>query len=179
MQIWIIGPLLSPAKPGSAISLYSNKSPTAPGAAATHCSFKGLNKTQSSWHGIQLQQGRFYGLCNHRILWPSLQASSFLSMTYTTSCHPVHPGSPSALLSLCGCYPTTSLLRLSSLSSCAECRREKGGESKEREDRCREKTEAEVGRGEGKVRENCIKSLRKSDGDVLLTQPKERARLCF
>jgi hypothetical protein len=53
-------------------SLYSNKSPTAPVAVATHCFLNGLNKTQSSWYGIQLQQGRFYGVCNHRILCPSL-----------------------------------------------------------------------------------------------------------
>lgn len=40
-----------------------------------------------------------------------------------------------------------------------------------------EKTEVERGKRQGKVRENGIKSLRKSD--VLLTQPKERLSLYF
>lgn len=39
------GSLLPPTGPGRLISLYSNKSPPAPGTAATHCFFKGLNKT--------------------------------------------------------------------------------------------------------------------------------------
>ena len=53
---------------------------------------------------------------------------------------------------------------------CAECRR--GGEREV-------KTEGETGKGQEKVRENGIKSLRKSDGDVLLTQPKERVSCIF
>lgn len=49
----------------------------------------------------------------------------------------------------------------------------------EREGRPRKKTEAERGKRGEKVRGNYTKSLRKSDGDVLLTQPKERVSLCF
>lgn len=47
----------------------------------------------------------------------------------------------------------------------------------ERQRSKREMTEAEIGKGEEKVRENCIKSPRKSDDD-LLTQRKERGSLC-
>jgi hypothetical protein len=44
---------------------------------------------------------------------------------------------------------------------------------KEQEDKCIEKTEAEKKRGK---RENYIKSLRKSHGDVLLTLPKKKKK---
>lgn len=39
------GSLLPATRPGGLMVLYSNKSPTAPVTAATHCFFKGLNKT--------------------------------------------------------------------------------------------------------------------------------------
>lgn len=64
---------------------------------------------------------------------------------------------------------------------CAEYKRRRGegkGNKQERKTDV-EKTKAEIEKSEEKVRENCIKSLRKSDGDVLLAQPKERVSLCF
>lgn len=185
MQIWTIGPYHPPSKPGSPAPLYSNKSPTAP-ISATHFFFKGLNKINSillAWN-------------------PAAAGQVFMECVITGFFTHHHR----AQLSECGTHPSHSPVHRSVSHSLAfplllppplpfcldgvpvilckvqkgeQCRGKRNWNRKGRQTQKREKTEAERGKREEKARGNYTKSLRKSDGDVPLTQPKERVSLCF
>lgn len=67
-QIWIKAPAFSSFRPGQLpISLYSDKSPTAPVTAATHCFFKGLNKTRLILPGMESSSYSWAGFTEYVI----------------------------------------------------------------------------------------------------------------